>query len=103
MIQRIKAQFPEAKLIFNRGFEIFPDVSDHAYALAAESLYHGWNQATKQYVEVSEEDRKWLLAQLATVQQTYHLPVIIIDYLPPKERQAARTLAHTIQDLNMIP
>jgi len=103
VIQRIKAQFPEAKLIFNRGFELLPAVGTQAYALAAESLYHGWNQATKQYVEVSEEDRQWLLGQLATVQQTYHLPVIIIDYLPPKERQASRALAHTIQDLNMIP
>ena len=52
VIQTIKQSYPDAKLIFNRGFEIIPDVADHVYAVAAESLFRGWNQAEKRFVDV---------------------------------------------------
>ncbi|MEC4675207.1 MAG: bifunctional glycoside hydrolase 114/ polysaccharide deacetylase family protein, partial [Nitrospirota bacterium] len=103
VIRAIKKAYPEAKLIFNRGFEIIPRVSEHVYAVAVESLFQGWNQTDKRYVEVPEKDRQWLLGQLGTLRNTYHLPIIIIDYLPPKDREGARTLAKKIQDLGMIP
>ncbi len=103
VIQRIKTQYPDAKLIFNRGFEIIPMVAEHVYAVAAESLFRGWNQADKRYTDVPVDDRQWLLEQLQRLQTSYQLPIIIIDYLPPQDRSQARTVANKIQDLGMIP
>ncbi|MCA9470451.1 MAG: bifunctional glycoside hydrolase 114/ polysaccharide deacetylase family protein [Nitrospirales bacterium] len=103
VIQSIKGRYPEVKLILNRGFEILPTVAEHTFAVAAESLFRGWDQGRARYIEVSEVDRQWLLEQLLNVQRTYQLPVIAIDYLPPHQRQAARNVARHIQHLGIIP
>ncbi len=103
VIQAITEQYPDVKLIFNRGFEIIPTVVDHVYAVAAESLYRGWSQGEKRYAEVSQDDRQWLLEKLQEIQKAYQIPIIIIDYLPPQDRAHARVVAKKIQDLGMIP
>ena len=103
VIQAIKKTYPEVKLIFNRGFEIIPKVAPHVFAVAAESLFQGWDQSNTRYVEVAKEEREWLLQELRTIQKSFQLPVIIIDYLPPQDRQKARSVAQKIQKLGMIP
>ncbi|MHA7684186.1 bifunctional glycoside hydrolase 114/ polysaccharide deacetylase family protein [Cupriavidus sp. PET2-C1] len=103
VIRAIKARYPEAKLIFNRGFEILPQVNQLAYAVAFESLYRGWDQGGKRYTEVSEADRNWLLGQVRTIREQYHLPVISIDYCPPADRKCARDTAAQIRALDIIP
>ncbi|MGT2511619.1 bifunctional glycoside hydrolase 114/ polysaccharide deacetylase family protein [Cupriavidus basilensis] len=103
VIRAIKARYPDARLIFNRGFEILPQVSQLAYAVAFESLYRGWDQAGKRYTEVSEADRNWLLGQARTIREQYRLPVISIDYCPPADRKCARDTAARIRALDIIP
>jgi polysaccharide biosynthesis protein PelA len=103
VIRAIKARYPDAKLIFNRGFEILPQAHDLAYAVAFESLYRGWDQAQQRYVEISQADRDWLLAQAATIRTQYHLPVISIDYCPPADRACARDTATKIRALGIVP
>ena len=103
VIQAIKNMYPDVKLIFNRGFEIIPNVAPLVFAVAAESLFQGWDQANTRYVQVAQEEREWLLQELRAIQQSFQLPVIIIDYLPPQERQKARSVAQKIQKLGMIP
>ena len=50
-------------------------------AVAAESVFRGWDAATRRYREVPEADRKWLLGQLNRVRDEYRLPVVAIDYV----------------------
>ena len=102
-VRRIRKQFPEAKLIFNRGFEILPEVYGEAYAVAAESLYSGWDAQNAQYVDVSEKDRAWLLERLQRVRDEYKLPVISIEYTPPGSREAARETARKVSALGFTP
>ncbi|HBD33438.1 MAG TPA: hypothetical protein DC084_07600, partial [Cupriavidus sp.] len=61
------ARYPDAKLLFNRGFEILPQVHSLAYGVVFESLFRGWNQAQGTYTEVSQQDRDWLLNQARIV------------------------------------
>lgn len=82
-IKEIKRRYPEARLIFNRGFELFPEVAPSVYAIAAESLYRRYDAVQKAYVRVPEEDRAWLLAKLEKVRDEHQLPVISIDYIDP--------------------
>lgn len=103
VIRAIKARHPDAKLIFNRGFEILPQVHDLAYAVAFESLFRGWDAGGNRYVEVQEEDRNWLLGQARTIQQQYGLPVLSIDYCPPADRACARDAAAKIRALGIVP
>jgi polysaccharide biosynthesis protein PelA len=102
-IKSIKQQYPKAKLILNRGFDILPKVHQDIMAVAAESLFTGWYQAKKQYLPVPEKDREWLLSQLNKVKQHYHLPAIVIDYLPAAKRAQAKEVADKIAALGFIP
>lgn len=103
VIREVKKRYPQASLIFNRGFEILPQVHDDAFAVAAESLFQGWNSTLKKYQPVSDDDRAWLLGQLTRVKQEYKLPVLAIDYVEPGKRDVARATAAKIRNLGFIP
>jgi uncharacterized protein (TIGR01370 family) len=103
VIRAIKKAYPDLRLIFNRGFEILPDAHREAYAVAVESLYQEWDQAQKRYGEVSESEREWIMGQLKRVTDEYRLPVIVIDYVPPAQRELARQTARKIMALGFIP
>lgn len=102
-IRELKKRYPQARLIFNRGFEVLPQVHDLAFAVAAESLFQGWNQADQKYRPVPAADREWLLGQLRRVKNEYGLPVISIDYVAPGQRKLARETAARIRKLGFIP
>jgi uncharacterized protein (TIGR01370 family) len=102
-IHEVKRRWPEARLIVNRGFELLPDIHQDVWMVAAESLYQAWDAHTKNFVNVLPDDRVWLEAQLRKAQKDYHLPVLVIDYLPPKQRQLARETARKIHDEGFIP
>lgn len=79
VIRELKKRYPQARLIFNRGFEILPQLHQEVFAVAVESLFQEWNQTQQKYRPVPAADRAWLLGQLKRVKQEYKLPVISID------------------------
>ena len=91
------------KIITNRGFEVMDEIAGDIEAVAAESLYSGWNNARQQYVDVSAGDREWLLSKLEHARDNLNLDVIAIDYLPPSQRDKARTVATRIAAHGFIP
>ncbi len=103
LVRTVKARFPEARLIFNRGFEILPKVFRDVFAVAAESLFEGYDPNAQQFRPVPVADHDWLLAKLEQVRSEFHLPVIVIDYLPAAEREKARLTAQRIAALGFIP
>jgi len=103
VIRAIKARYPRAKLIFNRGFEILPQVHDLAYMVAFESLYHGWDASGQRYVEVPQADRDWLLGQARTIRERYGLPVLSIDYCGPGDRACASETVARIEANGIVP
>ena len=103
VITTLKQRFPQAKLIFNRGFEILPQVHGHVEAVVAESLFQGFDAGKSSYRVVPEEDRRWLLGQLQRVKDEYRLPVIVIDYVESSKRALARETAKRILDLGFVP
>ena len=102
-VRQIRKAFPEAKLIFNRGFEILPQLHREAHAVAVESIYRGWNAKDSKYVEVPDADRDWILEQMKRVREEYNLPAIAIEYAPPGERELARDTARRVAALGFTP
>ncbi|MEN9426564.1 MAG: hypothetical protein RLZZ220_913 [Pseudomonadota bacterium] len=102
-LRHLRARFPGIRLILNRGFEFLPQLRGEVYAVAAESLYRGWNAGTGRYQEVSEADRAWLSGQLKRARDEFGLPAIAIDYVPPQQRQLARETARRIKADGFIP
>ncbi len=102
LVRDIKTAHPQAKLIFNRGFEVLPLVHTLAHAVAAESLFQGYDTVKKAYRDVPASDREWLWGQLKRCKEQYGLPVIAIDYLPAEQRHLAVTTASKIRALGAI-
>ncbi|MEX8494771.1 endo alpha-1,4 polygalactosaminidase, partial [Sphaerotilus sp.] len=103
VVKALRAAFPQAKVIANRGFEILPQVAQDIDMVAAESLYRGWDQAAMRYRAVSDPDRAWLLGKLDEVRTQHHLPVLAIDYVAPAERALARETARRIRTHGVVP
>lgn len=103
IIKMIKAKYPDAKIIPNRGFELLPKIHDDVVAVAAESLLKSWDQNNQRYTNVSASNRRWLSNELNKVKNAYGLPAIVIDYVPPAQRRLAITTAKRIRALGFIP
>ncbi len=103
LVERLHARFPGVELIFNRGFEILPRLRGKVAAVAAESLFRGWDPATRTYRDVPEADRAWLLAQLARVRDEHRVPILVIDYAPLADRAGARATAARIRAAGFVP
>lgn len=103
IVRELHARFPGVKLLFNRGFELLPEVAPLAAGLVAESLFRSWDPQRKAYVEIDEKERQWLLAELRTARDRYHLPITVVDYVAPGQRDLARTTARRIAALGMTP
>jgi uncharacterized protein (TIGR01370 family) len=103
LVRAIKKAYPQAQLVFNRGFEILPQVHELATAVAAESLFQGWDAGRQEYREVPPADREWLWGQLLKCRDEYKLPVVAIDYVAPEKRELARETARRIRALGAVP
>ena len=103
LIKSIYERFPGVDLILNRGFDILPQVGQYAVALAAESLFQGWDPFNQEYTEVAEPDRNWLLQKLWQARDRHELQIILIDYVDPKRKDLARATAKKISDLGFTP
>ncbi|GAB2898666.1 bifunctional glycoside hydrolase 114/ polysaccharide deacetylase family protein [Uliginosibacterium flavum] len=103
LIQSLHRRFPGIRLIANRGFELMPDLAGEIEAVAAESLFRGWNASKGVYFEVPTQSREWLLAQLNEVKSRYGIPVIAIDYVSPNARGLARDTAAKIRESGFVP
>jgi uncharacterized protein (TIGR01370 family) len=103
LIKTMHHRFPDIKLIFNRGFDVLPEVASYAVAVTAESLFQRWDSVAESYREVPEADRNWLLQKLNQVHDQYRLQIIVIDYVSPTQKELAREVAKRITALGFTP
>jgi hypothetical protein len=101
-LTELKRQQPDLKLIFNRGFEVLPELPGVPSAVAVESIHAGWDANAARYREVPQEDRDWLAVHLDPL-RAKGVPLIAIDYLPSTRRDEARALARRLQAEGFVP
>lgn len=98
----LKRQQPALKLIFNRGFEVLPELPGVAAAVAVESIHSGWDADAQRYRTVPQDDRDWLNTHLEPL-RAQGVPLIAIDYLPSTQREEARAIAQQLQQEGFVP
>lgn len=103
LLQVIHKRYPKMRFIANRGFEVIPSIGHLLEAVAAESLFASWDNSLRVYKESNPTDQKWLLNHLKTIKEKLPVDIIIIDYLAPNKRKAAKVLAQRITDEGFIP
>lgn len=99
---QLHRELPELKLIFNRGFEVLPELPGVASAVAVESIHAGWDAGRGRYRTVPQADRDWLDIHLDPL-RAQGVPLIAIDYLPSTQREEARALAERLRGEGFIP
>lgn len=100
--KEVKGKYPDKKIIINRGFEVFDYVKNYIDGVVVESLYYGLDLKNNGYREITEQERNWLLPILNKIKDNGKM-VIVIDYLPPKEKEKAFKDAKQIEKLGFIP
>jgi hypothetical protein len=103
LLRTLHARLPRMPLLVNRGFEALPLASGAVCGVVAESLFARWDPARKAFTEVPEQDRTWLLAQLAQVRARDGIGALAVDYLPFSRRAEARDIARRIAALGIAP
>ncbi|MDD5392670.1 MAG: endo alpha-1,4 polygalactosaminidase [Thiothrix sp.] len=103
LLRNIRKEYPQIKLVANRGFDVMPQIAPLLDAVLAESLYASWDNAHQEFKPATPSDTEWLLQKLKGIQQEFGLEIIILDYLPPTQVVEARQLAKKIQEQGFVP
>jgi hypothetical protein len=102
-VKRIKDKYPNLFIITNRGFEFLDkDLVGIVNAVVAESLYTNYDFLNKEYKFRTENDKMWLLDKLNKL-KSLGFKIIVIDYLPNKQKEKRREIAKKILDHGFIP
>jgi polysaccharide biosynthesis protein PelA len=96
IVEAIRALHPDLKLLMNRGFEVLPLLSAPPDGLVVESLFHTSDPTGHDYRDVPAAERDALLRALAAVRARWNLPIAVVDYVGPADREARRADATRI-------
>ena len=102
LIRELRARFPKARIVTNRGFDLLNEVSTVIDGVLVESVYETFDVSTKRYKSVSPEDTEWIENRIRAVQMA-GLPVYAVDYVDPSLGEQARKTAMKLSGLGCIP
>lgn len=102
LIRRLRAAYPKAPIVLNRAWEWAFDLAKDVDGVLIESLFQGWNGATKSYQAQPTEDTQWLLQRIKRL-QTRRLRVFVLDYVAPSDLDLAAKTAKRIRALGCVP
>ncbi|RSN77394.1 MAG: hypothetical protein DSO07_03015 [Thermoproteota archaeon] len=96
----LKKRYPDKLIVINRGFEIFDSVYPYIDGFLFEDLFMGLDDNLN-YVPVSEDERSYYLEKLRHINEK--VPVIVVDYVDPNDREEAIKVMNAIKELGFIP
>lgn len=96
-VTALRQRHPEAKILFNRGFEILPHVG-RIDGLVAESLFKTCDASGKNCRNVPDAESKALLTRLRAAQTERGIPITVIDYVPSADIAGRRAAVKRIAD-----
>ncbi len=102
LIKQLKAKFPQHKIILNRGFPMLSRLTGSVDGVLVESVFQKYDFAAKRYVPEAKEGTEWLLNILRTIHKA-GLPVYVVDYVDPADKQLAEATARRIAAEGFVP
>lgn len=103
LIAEVKKRHPDARLLANRGFELLDAIAPHLEGLVVESLFETHTGAGKGYAPVAPTETAALRARIDAARTKHGLPVVVIDYVDPRDKPLRRAAAKRIADAGYEP
>lgn len=96
LLQRLRASFPEAHIMANRGFDLLPELEGVVDSVLVESVYGTFDFEREVYRKVPEEETRALERRLQEVEQLGY-EIYVLDYADPLDENRAFEIAAQIE------
>jgi hypothetical protein len=103
IVDAVRSRHPGARVLLNRGFDVLPLLASPPDGLVVESLFQTGDPAGRSYRAVPAAESQALLRRLAEVRARWNLPIAVIDYVAPVDRQGRVADARRILDAGFDP
>jgi len=100
LIRQLRAAYPQALLVMNRGFSVVKEVASDLDAVMFEDLSTTYNFESQQYGYA--DDSATALA-MATLSQNTGMPILALDYAPPDNPGMAYRAVQVSRSYGFIP
>ncbi|HEV8565293.1 MAG TPA: endo alpha-1,4 polygalactosaminidase [Actinomycetota bacterium] len=100
LIEGLRATYPNALLVQNRGFEIAEQVASDIDAVMFEDLSTGYDFDAAEYTRV---DNSAEADAMVALRDRTGLPILALDYADPADHQTAARAVRIAQDYGFIP
>jgi uncharacterized protein (TIGR01370 family) len=104
LVTQLRARFPDAVIMVNRGYAILPRLASSIDFVLAESLHTDWDSATKTYRRVPASEiavQRQALAAARAVNQD--LQIASLDYWDPSDTDGVSALYREARNEGLIP
>ncbi len=102
MIAALHERWPGKKLVVNRGFDLLAEAASSLSGVLVESVYQGFDPATKRYRAVDAAGSRWLEARIRAARKL-GLEVYAVDYVNPVLESLAQETAMRLKALGCVP
>jgi len=104
LIKAIRLNYPQIKIMVNRGYEILPMIASDIDMVCAESLYSDYNFELKKYQKVPKKEYLATVKKLNKIREKNpHLQLFSLDYWDPKDPQTIREIYAIQRKAGFIP
>ncbi len=87
LIKAIRYNYPQIKIMINRGYEIHSQITDDVDMILGESVYTTYDFENKKYIKRTEEDYKYQLDKLKAAKiANPKIEIFTLDYWNENER-----------------
>ncbi len=94
LIDTIAQRFPNTRIVQYGGASLLQQTHSHLYAYVTGSLIRKYDAAKQAGVVVPDAQRTATLGEARSIRDTYHVPVVSIDFCAANDRACARDTAH---------
>ena len=101
-VEEIRKRHPGKPIVINRGFSVLEALRPSISGVLAESLYQTYSFEKAAYGPVGKEESAWLMERLQKA-KAMGLPIYVVDYVAPDNRELADGTAQKILSDGFVP
>jgi len=93
LVKAIRSRFPQARIMVNRGYALFPGVATSIDAVLGESMASRWSFTQNRYEMLSDADWTWQATRLRAARVANPaLALLTLDYWDPGDTRTVAAL-----------